>query len=120
MECALLFLDNGGSEGTLPITGVLCCFEEKDAEWLREFVELLKPLLRKLESSFTGEGGRKDFDLSPSATTRIDLRIFEWNEVKGAARAGLLISYCTRSKSFAIRYQSGLNISAVVRIYLSL
>ena len=69
----------GGIDGTLPIVGVLWCF---DAEWvepesLKEEVELLKPPLRKLESILTGEGGRNDLDLSPSVATRIDLKILE-------------------------------------------
>jgi hypothetical protein len=61
----VLFLDNGGIDGILPMTGVRWCFEEVDPEWLREVVELLKPPLRKLESILTGEGGRKDFVFSP-------------------------------------------------------
>jgi hypothetical protein len=85
-----------------PMSGVRCCFEEVDPERLREVVELLKPLLRKLESILTGEGGRKDFAFSASPT-RIALRIFEWNEVSGAARAGLLMSNCARRRSFAKR-----------------
>jgi hypothetical protein len=77
------------------MSGVRGYFEEfADPDWLREVVELLKPPLRKLDSILTGDGGRKDFDFSPSPRTRIDLSIFEWNEVNGAARAGLLIWYC--------------------------
>jgi hypothetical protein len=85
------------------MSGVRGCFKDwADPDWLREVVELLNPLLRKLESIFTGDGGRKDFGFSPSLRTRMDLRIFEWNEVKGAVRAGLLMWYCDRSKSFTV------------------
>lgn len=64
--------------GILPIRGVRCIFGGLEMiELLRELVELLKPLDKKLESILTGEAGRKYFDLSPSATTGIALRVFE-------------------------------------------
>lgn len=42
-----------------------------------EVVELLKLLLRKLDIILTGDGGRNDLDLSPSASMRVDFKIFE-------------------------------------------
>jgi hypothetical protein len=70
----------GAIDGILPKSGVRWCLGGlacPDPELLNEVVELLKPPLRKLESILTGDGGRKDFDLSPSADIRIDFRILE-------------------------------------------
>jgi hypothetical protein len=98
-------MDGGAAiEGMLPKRGVRWCFGGlacADPELLKEVVELLKPLLRKLESIFTGDGGRKDLDLSPSAVIRIDFKTFEYNERKGPVKAGLIGWYCARSKSIA-------------------
>lgn len=77
----VLVMDVAGAiDGILPKVGVRWCFGGPacaDPELLKEVVELLKPPLRKLESILTGDGGRKDFDLSPSEEIRTDFRIFE-------------------------------------------
>jgi len=56
----------------LPIVGVRECLlgvEKEDPESLKDVTELLKPLLKKLESILTGDAGRRLFDFSPSAET---------------------------------------------------
>ena len=47
-------------------------------------------LLKKLDSIFTGEGGRKALFLSLSATTCIDFRTLQKYEMKGEVNVGLL------------------------------
>lgn len=64
----------GCIEGILLIAGVRE-FLDIDPELLNEAVELLKPPFKKLEIILTGEGGLKDFDLSPSTCSCIDLRV---------------------------------------------
>lgn len=90
----------------LPKIGVRWCFgglAGADPELLKEVVELLNPPLSKLESILTGDGGRNDLDFSPSPAIRIDFKILEWKEMKGAVNAGLMGWYCARSKSTAMR-----------------
>jgi hypothetical protein len=68
----------GAMGGILPNKGVRGCFdwlECSDPKLVKD-VELLNPAFNKLESILTGEGGLNDLDLSPSAVTRMDLRIF--------------------------------------------
>lgn len=64
----------------LPKIRVRWCFgglAGEEPELLKEVVELLKPPLSKLESILTGDGGRKDLDLSHSVIIRTDFNIFE-------------------------------------------
>lgn len=100
VDLLLFVLVNGGAciDGTLLSPGVRGCLGGLDPAWKDE-VELLNPL-DKNESNLTGEFGRNDFDLSPSASIAIDLRILEWNATNGVVRAGLLMWFCDRSKSF--------------------
>ncbi len=76
----LFVLDSVGGcmEGTLPMTGVLGCFDELPwtEEW-RDVVELLKPPERKLDNILTGDPGLKDFDLSPSRRMGIAFKTLE-------------------------------------------
>lgn len=55
--------------GMLPRVGVRECFWLDDPESLNDVMELLNPLVRKLESILTGEAGLKPFDFSPSTDT---------------------------------------------------
>lgn len=61
-----------------------------DPELLNDDVELLNPPVKKFDINLTGDGGRNDFDLSPSTCRCIDRKVFAKYEMKGPVNTGVL------------------------------